>query len=134
MTDPIPGANGVWACQECCFLVLHSKRHYFSLPLFCPGCNKETTWNYFPSLKAINKRFPCISAATTPMTDSVRSAILAPEQIAAMAAGFGRIGTAAQLVAARLVEGFEAALPARPWARPLEVAQRGPTIGRKHDV
>ncbi len=61
------------------------------------------------------------------MTDPIRSAIPTPEQIAAMAAGFGRIGTAAQLVA-RMVEEFKAA---RPWARPLEVAQRGPTIGRK---
>jgi hypothetical protein len=69
-----------------------------------------------------------------PMPDPIRSAIPTPEQIAALAAGFDRIGTAAQPMAARMVEEFEAALPARPWARPLEVAQRGPTIGRKRNV
>jgi hypothetical protein len=75
------------------------------------------------------------------MADPIRSAIPTPEQIAAMAAGFDRIGTAAQLVAAGQFKAFEAALPARPWARPLEVARRGPTIGckrrargRKRDV
>jgi hypothetical protein len=44
-----------------------------------------------------------------------------PEQIAAMAAGIGRISTAARLAAVLMVEAFETALP----------AQRGPTIGRK---
>jgi hypothetical protein len=74
------------------------------------------------------------------MPDPIRQAIPTPEQIQAVAAGFGRIGIAVQLAAARMVEAFSAAAT-RPlllslnsshppaW-RPLS-RRTDPTIGRK---
>jgi hypothetical protein len=51
------------------------------------------------------------------MPDPIRQAIPTPEQLQSMAAGFGRIGTAAQLAVARMVETLSAADPT-PAPRP----------------
>jgi hypothetical protein len=45
------------------------------------------------------------------MPDPIRQAIPTPEQLQSMAAGFGRIGIAAQLAVARMVETLSAADP-----------------------
>jgi hypothetical protein len=51
------------------------------------------------------------------MPDPIRQAIPTPEQLQAMAAGFGRIGQAAQLAVVRMVETLSAADPT-PAPRP----------------
>jgi hypothetical protein len=55
------------------------------------------------------------------MSDPIRQAIPTPEQLQAIAAGFGRVGIAAQLAVARMVEAFSAAAQPMP----------DPTFGRK---
>jgi hypothetical protein len=48
------------------------------------------------------------------MPDPIRQAIPTPEQLQAMAAGFGRIAIAAQLAVARMVETFSSAAQPMP--------------------
>ena len=55
------------------------------------------------------------------MPDPIRQAIPTPEQLQAIAAGFGRVGIAAQLAVARMVETLSAAAQPMP----------DPTFGRK---
>jgi hypothetical protein len=55
------------------------------------------------------------------MPDPIRQAIPTPEQLQAIAAGLGRIGIAAQLAVARIVETLSAAAQPMP----------DPTFGRK---